>query len=277
MTNEKRYSLVDPASPAFGVASTAVMGAVTLVDPSRLDGQQRRVMRVVSAVVSGLYVGVTIGGKRLPLRALAGVVTGAATLRFADTSEAIDLRLENKLRQVGIQHPRRWMAAGTAAFIAAGFVGDRAAARRREFLAMLEDQSEQVRPLDSKVRKLVRGILSASEERGAQELRAQLDAAEEVYWDDEFTGTAYFKVPEGLPRAVPHNQVYPVRARFIGPDGASHQVLVQVLDGMIDHITAEVTNQEDADQVEGLLEGWPDAAEVVYVLDSTDGTSTTIG
>ncbi|GAA1132351.1 hypothetical protein [Arthrobacter flavus] len=277
MTQGKRYSLDDPASPAFGVASAAVLGAVALVDPAKLDDRQRRVLRVGSAVVSGLYAGVTIGGRRLPLNVLAGVVAGAATLRFADTSEALDLRLENKLRRVGIQHPRPWMAAGTAAFIIAGFFGDRAAAKRRQFLAMVEDQPEQVRPLDTTVRRLVEGILSASEEAGAQELRAQLDAAEEGYWADEFTGTAYFKVPEGLPRAVPHHQVYPVRARFIGPDGASHQVLVQVFDGLLDHITAEVTNQEGADDGEGLLTEWPDAAEVVYVRESADGTTTTIG
>lgn len=277
MTRGKRYSLVEQTSPVFGVASSTVLGAVALVDPAKLDDQQRRVLRVGSAVVSGLYVGVTIGGSRLPLKVLAGVVAGAATLRFADTSEALDLRLENKLRQVGIQQPRRWMAAGPAALIAAGFFGDRAAARRRQFLAMLEEQPEQVRPLDTTVRHLVAGILSASEEAGAQELRAQLAAAEEVYWADEFTGTVYFKVPEGLPRAVPHHQVFPVRARFIGPDGASHQVLVQVFDGLLNHITVEVTNEEGADDGEGLFTEWPDAAEVVFVRDSADGTSTTIG
>lgn len=130
MINEKRFPLGDPTSPAFAFVSTAVMGAMTLIDPSKLDEQQRHVLRVASAAVSGLYSGITTGGKRLPLRALAGVTIRVATLRFAATSEAIDLRLENRLRQFGIQHPRRWMAAGTAAFILVGFVSDRAAASK---------------------------------------------------------------------------------------------------------------------------------------------------
>ncbi|MBE0011138.1 MULTISPECIES: hypothetical protein [unclassified Arthrobacter] len=143
MTIHLRSALTDPASPVFGIASVGVMGGLTLVDDAKLNDRDRRTMRVVSAVVSGFYVGVTSGGKQLPLRVLAGFATGVATLRFATASEAIDRRLEQKLRQFGAQQPRRWMAAGTAVLIVAGYLADRSAAKRERQLA-LTTESESV-------------------------------------------------------------------------------------------------------------------------------------
>ncbi|MBG6190727.1 hypothetical protein IWX64_001678 [Arthrobacter sp. CAN_A212] len=139
MTSHLQKSMADPASPVFGAASVVAMGGLTLVDPTKLDDRDRRTMRVASAVVSGLYAGVTIGGKQLPLRVLAGLAAGVATLRLATVSESIDLRLERKLRQFGVQHPRPWMAVGTAVFIFAGYLADRAAAKHER---RLEEHAE---------------------------------------------------------------------------------------------------------------------------------------
>lgn len=142
--NRVRDALVDPASPVFGFASVVVMGGLTLVDDAKLNDRDRRKMRVVSAVVSGLYVGITTGGKKVPLRVLAGLATGGAALRFAAASEAIDARLEQKLRQFGAQQPRQWMAVGTALLIVAGYLADRSAAKRERQLA-LTTESDPVR------------------------------------------------------------------------------------------------------------------------------------
>ncbi|WP_146067439.1 hypothetical protein [Arthrobacter sp. SX1312] len=131
MTPKKQHVLTNPTSPAFGITSTAIMGALPLIDASKLDDQQRRAVHVATAVFTGLYIGITVGGKRLPLRALVGLATAAATLRFADVGDVIDARLEEKLRSVGVQHPRRWMAAGTAALTFLGYLSDRAAARKK--------------------------------------------------------------------------------------------------------------------------------------------------
>ncbi|GAA1131033.1 hypothetical protein [Arthrobacter flavus] len=117
------------------------MGGLTLVDPTHPDDRDRRTMRVAYGVVSGLNAGVTIGGKQLPLRVLAGLASGVAALRFAAASESIDLRLERKLCQFGVQHPRRWMAVGTAVFIFAGYLADRAAAKQER---RLEEHAELV-------------------------------------------------------------------------------------------------------------------------------------
>lgn len=131
MTHKKQLVLADPTSPVFGITSTAILGALPLIDTSKLNDQQRRTAHVATAVFSGLYLGITIGGQRLLPRALVGLAAAAATLRFADVSDVIDARVEEKLRLAGIRHPRRWMAAGTAALTFAGFLSDRAAARRR--------------------------------------------------------------------------------------------------------------------------------------------------
>ncbi|WP_247826521.1 hypothetical protein [Arthrobacter antioxidans] len=277
MTHEKQHSLADPASPVVGILSTAIIGALPLIDASRLDDQQRRAVHVGTAVLTGLYIGVTVGGKRLPLRVLAGCAAAAATLRFADVGDVIDARLEEKLRRAGTRHPRRWMAAGTAAFTFAGFLSDRAAARRAQVRAMLDDEPEQVRSLDPRVRGLIQGMLAAGDTAGARELRAQLDVAQEVYWADEFTSTVYLDVPADMPRAVPHDQVFPVRAQFLGPEGTPYHVVLQLSAGQLDHLAAATPDQENAGSVDSFLTEWPDPSEAVYIVDSLDGTNSPIG
>lgn len=143
-------------------------------------------------------------------------------------------------------------------------------------MAAQEDLSEQIGPVDSRVRTLVEGILSAREIAGAPQLREQLNVAMQAHWGDEFTTTAHFKVPDDLPRAVPHNQMFPVRAQFIGPAGATQQIVLQIFDGQLDHLAANETAPESADSVGDFLLEWPDPSEVVYVIDSADGASTSI-
>ncbi|PPB48335.1 hypothetical protein C4K88_15405 [Arthrobacter pityocampae] len=274
MTEAKRHPFSDPASPVFGILSTATMGALSLIDGSTLDDRSRRAVHAGTAVITGLYTGVTVGGRHLPLRVLAGLAGGAVALRFADLGDVIEARLEERLRRAGAQHPRRWMAAGAAAVTFAGFLGDRAAARRALVVAVLDDASEQVKPLDPRVRSLVEGILDATDIAGARELRAQLAVAQELSWGDEFTSTVYLEVPADLPRAVPHDQIFPVRAQFTGPGDATYQVVLQLSAGHLDHMAVEPTDQENIDLADGILAEWPDPTEVVHVLDGVDGTKT---
>ncbi|WP_146069702.1 hypothetical protein [Arthrobacter sp. B0490] len=143
MTRKKQHVLTDPTSPIFGITSTVIMGALPLIDAAKLDDRQLRAVHVATAVFTGLYIGITVGGKRLPLQALAGLAAAAATLRFAEVGDVIDARLEDRLRRVGTRHPRRWMAAGTAALTFLGYLSDRAAARRKQSMATPGDQPKQ--------------------------------------------------------------------------------------------------------------------------------------
>lgn len=270
---ENHLALTDPTSPVFGITSAAVIGSLSLIDPSKLDEQQTHAMRVLSAVVSGLYIGVTMGGKRPPLKVLVGAASGLAALGLSEVSESADRWLESRIRQAGVRSPRPWIAGGAAALIFAGFLMDRASAKSQRYMSLLNEQPEQVRPLDPRLRRLVEGILGATDMPGASELRAQLEGAQEVYWVDGFTGAAHFKVDDGLPRAIPHNQVFPVRARFAGPGGSSQQVLLQIFEGKIDHLAVESVEQDAPESIDELIEEWPDAGSVVFVLDDADGIS----
>lgn len=273
MTGDKQHTLLDPASPVFGITSSVIIGCLSLIDASRLDDRQRRATRIGTAVVTGLYTGVTVGGTRLPLRVVYGLAAAAATLRFADLGDRVDARLEEKLRRAGAQHPRRWIAASAVGITFAGFLSDRASARRAESTVMPEEVPARVRPLDPRVRGIIDGMLDAGDTAGVPALRAQLDAAQELYWCDDFTPAAYFTVPDDLPRAVPHDQVFPVRAHFTGPRGVQHQAFLQLSAGHLDHLAVEPSDQDIAELDGNPVTRWPDPSDAVYVLDSPDGTN----
>lgn len=269
-------SLTDPASTAFGVVSTAVIGALPLIDATKLDDSQRRAVHVATAVITGAYVAVTVGGKNralAPLKTVGGLAAAAIALRFADAGDAFDSRLEQKLRLSGARQPRRWMAVGAAALTFAGFLGDRVAARKELSEPVPFDQLERLRPVEPAVRRLVEGILTAADIAGTGELIAQLDAAQEIYWHEGFSSTAGFRVPDELPRAVPHEQVFPVRAQFTGPNGAPLQIALHVFDGKIDYLAVVAADAETFDEVDDLIDAWPDPSEVAYVLDGPDGST----
>lgn len=283
MTGTRRAILSNPASPFFGVASTAVMGVLPLIDATKLDPDQRRAVHLATALVTGTYSAVVIGGNskaRAPLRAAAGLAAGLLAWRFADANDAIDSRIEQKLRAAGARNPRRWMAFTAAALTFAGFLADRAAARKPRSSAEAfdgydeYDETERIGQLDPAVRDLAEGILRAGNSAGATELLAQLDAAQEVSWGVEGYGPAVeFRVPDELPRAVPHEQVFPVRAEFAAPNGVHLQVVLHVYDGRLDQLTVEKAEEDDGDAAVELPDGWPDPSTVVYVMDGPDGRS----
>ena len=108
-----------------------MIGALPLIDATKLDDSRRRAVHLATAAVTGFYVAVTVGGSRKALKTVAGLAAAGVTLRFADAGDAIDSRLERRLRVAGARHPRRWMAVGAAALTFAGYLGDRAAARQK--------------------------------------------------------------------------------------------------------------------------------------------------
>lgn len=271
--NRTKASWSDPASPVFGALSTAVAGVLPLIDPSKLNNTQRRAVHAASAVLTGVYAAVIVGGrnrKLMPLKVATGLAATGAALRFADAGDRFDALLEQKLRRAGSRYPRVWMAVGAAALTFAGHLGDRVAGRTELFEPMAIDQRERLRSPGAAVRSLVEGILGATAWPAADALHAQLHAAREVYWGDRFTSVAHFRVPDDLPRAVPHEQVFPVRGQFTGPDGTPLRLFLQISDGKLDYLGVE---PEDADHFDDLIDEWPDPSEITYVLDDPDGTT----
>lgn len=272
--------LTDPASPSFGVLSTAVAGALPLIDASRMPPEQRRIVHFATAVLSGAYTAVIVGGrhkKLIPLKVAAGLVTAGAAMRFADAGDAFEARMEQRLRRAGSRYPRVWMAAGSAAVTFAGFLTDRVAAREGSPGSKAIDQGERVRPVSTAVCALVEGLLGATDVPGAETLHAQLHSAQEVYWTDGFTAGVYFRVPSDLPRAVPHEQVFPVRGLFSDPDGSTRRLFLQISNGKLDYFGVEAADLQDDDHFNDLIDAWPDPSKVAHVLDAPDGTTRPTG
>jgi hypothetical protein len=274
---EKLSQLDDASSPAFGVVSSVAVGVLTLVDPAKLQGAGRTAVRSATAVLTGWSVAASVDHGRpvlVPLRAVAGLAAAGAAFALADKSDRLDARMVQALRSAGLQHPRRWLAAGTTAIMFGSYLLDRALKSEPEYVAI--EDLERVRPLAPEVRHLVEGILRAADVPGAAALLSQLDDAQELYWDEEFSSTAQFRVPDEVPRAVPHNQVFPVGGRFTDPNGRPLQLLLQVFDGKIDHLAIDAVDPDDTDDLDDLINRWPDPSEVTFVLDGPDGNTTPI-
>lgn len=274
-----KTSLTDPASPVFGAVSTAVIGALALVDQEKLTEVQRRTVHAATAALTGLYTAATVDQNRtvlVPLNAVAGLAAAAAALRFAKAGDEMDSRIVRWLSSAGVTRPRLCLAAGSAALTFAMFLADRAAARKEEYEAVPLGELAQAHPLKPAVRELATAILTATPVPGADALLTQLEKAEEVYWDEDFVPTAQFKIPDDVPRAVPHNQIFPVTARYEAETGLPMKVMLQIYDGKLEYLAVEAV-AETEEPVEDLLDGWPKPDEVRYVIDGPDGALLPIG
>ena len=239
----------------------------------KLTEAQRQALRAANAVLTGLYTAPTVDRNRtflVPLNVVAGFAAAAATLRFAEVGDAAESRMVQWLNSAGIQRPRVWLAAGSAALALAAFLADRTAARKEEYDAVSLDAQEQVRPLTPAVRDLTRAILTAAVVPGADALLAQLEQAEEVHWNGDSASSVFFKIPDDVPCTVPHQQVFPVVARFEAESGLPLQVMLQIRDGKLEHLAID-TFGEPEDPLDEIPDRWPNLGELQFVIDGPDG------
>lgn len=271
----------DPVSPVFGASSAAAFGALSLIDPSRLNPVRRRVYRAGVAATTAWWAGVTTDRTALvPANVVAGVAAGAAVLALSDASESLDARIVRRLESAGVCHPRRWLAAVSVASVLVGCAVDRAGARVDAQALEVGEGSVRTRALTPAVREVVHGILQATDTAEARVLLGQLTVAQESFFDDgveEFSTIVEFQVPEDVVRVVPHHQTYPVRARYQTPDGTQLQISLQLLEGKLSHLSIDFADEaylEDENAinvVEELIDQWPDPADLRYVHEGPDG------
>ena len=274
---------VDPLSPAFGATSAAAFGALSLIDPSRLDRAHRRAYWATVAASTAWWAAVTTDRHRttmVPANLVAGVAAGAATLALSEVSESLDARIVRRLHNAGVRHPRRWLAGISAASVLAGYAGDRAAARADAQALEAPEDLVRTRALTPEVRAVVQGLLQAADTAQAPVLLEQLAFAQESYFDDGADGfcpTVDFQVPDEVVRVVPHHQAYPVQARHRAPDGTPLQITLHIAEGKLSHLSIDFADEnhfedENAiDVVEELIDRWPDPANLRYVHESADG------
>lgn len=273
----------DPVSPVFGASSAAAFGALSLIDPSRLSPTRRRAYRAGVAATTAWWAGVTTDRNRttlVPANVVAGAAAGSAVLALSDASENLDARIVGRLETAGVRHPRRWLAAASVASVLVGYTVDRAAARTEAQALEVGEDLVRTRALTPAVREAVHGILQATDTADARVLLGQLAVAQESFFDDGvegFSATVEFRVPDDVVRVVPHQQTYPVRARYQAPDGTQLQISLQLLEGKLSHLTidfAEDAYFEDEsaiDVVEELVDQWPDPTDLRYLREGPDG------
>ena len=278
----------DPRALEYGIASSAVLAALSLPDPARLSPAGRAALHGATALLSGALMLVELRktdvegvGPLLDPLAKGALAAGAAgvALGLARPADRLDARIQSLLLGRGVPKPRVILAVGSAALGLATFLADRALAARESGDGAHDDGSPRLAELDPTVRALMEAILAQPRGQAKTALRAQLAGAREEIWGDSegFDSMLEFAVDPDAPLAVPHDFTYPVRARFTAPSGVPLEVILRVSDGRLASVAVDVA--EDTPELEAYtgedpfegLQAWPEPGAVSYVADTPEG------
>ncbi|MGM1030152.1 MAG: hypothetical protein ACQEWM_09870 [Actinomycetota bacterium] len=282
--------LGDADSVAHGVASTAAVAGLTLIDPRDLRPGSRLLYR---AVVAGVTAWTTWAVVRTDAAALSpgarlGMVVGAAgaTLGVAEAGEALDARMHDRLRAAGVGRPRALLAAAAGALSLTGWwLGRRSSAAEVATVAGgVDEATEQLIDVPDDVRAIAERLLAATDGFGAPELRAQLAAGRAAVWEgpepEAFWPGIGFAVPADAPLAVPGDASFPVIGRYPALDGRSFDVALGVQDGRLAVLSigegrdwsddARIAWME-ADRGVHELPGWPSPDALELLIETSEG------
>jgi hypothetical protein len=268
--------LADPHSMEFGVASSIVVGALSLVDPAPLRPGARVLYRTTIAGFTAAMTWVAARGEFTSVEARVGTTVGATGAAFGllGASEAIDARMQRGLVRMGVRRPRLVIAATSVAISAATFLADRAVSEHLAADADGHPFDWEDRPLPDTVRVLTAALLARTDAFGAPELRAQLATARErTFTDERYRSSSFvqFAVADDAPLAVPGNAAFPVTARFASDGGTLYVVTLGIAEGRLASLEiVEVT--DDGDEPSGEAERWPEAHEVTLHVETSRGT-----
>ena len=268
----------DPSRIEYGIASSVVIGALSLVDPARLRPGWRLAYRGISA---GLTGGLTL----LELRrtealeanpvARAGAAFGVAGTVFglSELSERLDARITSGMKRAGVRRPRVFLAVASALTSIAAF---------RSGASGDTSGDEAVVPrytdIDPAARALVDGMLAATPEHASEALRRQWAGARAEHWSTGDAGELgrwlEVAVDDALPRVVPYDFTFPVKAQFRAPSGVLVEASVLISGGRLRSVVVDVVQGTDeldtVDTVDPLetLTAWPAVHDVSFVLDT---------
>ncbi|MEE6274370.1 hypothetical protein V2J56_13555 [Georgenia sp. MJ206] len=278
-----RRALPSDITPHVPTAVGAVAaGALTLVDPARLNPAGRFALRSAMASVAGVGAWTAFGtdpeisaepGRRA---AYAAAVIGFM-YGLAELGEVMDAATERGLRRIGARQPRLVMALGTVGLGLATAVADYRAARDAR---PADDAPEPVhRDVPPRVRALIGAVLARTEEFDSLRLRAQLAAATQEVWGDDDEGpVVVLATPDDVPLAVPHSFTFPVSARFVSARGVPCVVRLGVEGGRLQWAALDVDSElwdpvaDDWDAGDGDPDPladvtWPSLDEVTFVTE----------
>lgn len=261
------------------VLGAAALAALTLPDPARLGPARRHLLRLGSAAVGG-WAGWRVASDEevpfVPPPAFGAAAGAAVALALAPLEEGTDRWLHGRLRAAGLRNPRPLMALAAAGLGALAWATDSRTGTDDE-LVDVEDLYHE-RELDPSLLEVVRAMLAAGPSEAGAVLAAQLEGARAQALGEEFESTVMLVVDGSATHAVPHTQVWPVRARW-HIDGHPVELLLQIHAGRLDHVSLmpveddypqdvdpfEVTPVDDPDNT------WPGVAEVILLEETIEG------
>lgn len=279
--------VADPAALPHVIVTSAAAGALSLIDPARRGVGGRLLLRSGSAVVTG-FVSWCDVRRSQPLATAIGVTAASvgASLALSEAGEAIDARLHRFVVRRGARRPRLVLAVlGTLLMLLAHLISRRV----DEASALHDDDDDWLIDDDpveipAPVREIVSALLARSDEYGAAELRAQLDAAQamEYLGDDEtvFFPEIGFAVPDDLRRAVPSEARFPVVGRYHPFDGRSADVFLSISNGRLASLSITTGDDWDIDEKIAWMEsddslqqlpGWPALDELSFLIETPEG------
>jgi hypothetical protein len=268
---------------------SALCGVLTYPDPATQTPGGRLGVRIGSAALSGFVTWVGLRDLqddffRRPLRAGLTAVAIGATLGLADASDAVDAKLHRGLIRRGVARPRAVLAAASAILMVVAAVSGRSRSAPVSEPDGSDVAEETTVEMPEDVRRLIDALLAATESWGAPQLRVQLAAARVIEYlgedEDAFYPGIGFEVPDGLPRAVPHDTRFPVAGRYHPLDGRSADVTLTIADGKLAHLSIapgadwtpddEIVWMDAGGSIQD-IDRWPAPDELVLLLDTVDG------
>ncbi|WP_309068324.1 hypothetical protein [Microbacterium sp.] len=282
--------LNDTRSIEHGVVWTAANGLIMLIDPRTLSPRGRLLYRGAMAALGAWTAWATLrtdAADEIAPAARGGYSVGAAGALVAasEVTEGLDARIHEAITRRGATRPRVVMALGSAVLAAATWLaGLRPPAADPDGIAGDAEGQVGTIAVPDDVRALAELLLGATEGFGAEELRAQLAAAEAVPYEgpepDAFWPGIGFEVPDGMPAAVPGDANFPVVGSFSALDGRTFELYLTVLGGRLSTLSiSEGRAWTDDQQAEWMdegrgvheLPGWPAPADLELLIETPSG------
>lgn len=215
--------LNSPNSFVHGVASTAAIAGLALVDPRKLTTGSRLAYR---GAVAGLSAWIMHASLR-PINedfdligpvGRAAITTGSAgtAFGFTEVGEALDARLHDKIKRAGARRPRLWLAAGEGAVAATAWwlgrrIDNAADANVEEFGKFGAEAPARTMPVRTlhevpdDLWAIMTAMLEATDEFGSPQLREQLAASSVYHWNgaEPDFNAGQFHVPNPIPGLCP--------------------------------------------------------------------------
>ncbi len=224
---------------ASGAANAAAVGALTLVDPSELSGARSWWYRGAVAGLTGWATFNSLGSTMeygYASRVAWSVASAGLAFGVCQPAEALDARLQQRLRSAGLSHPRVVVAGAVTALMLAGSAVEFQAEGSRGHSGPAPQSAE----LDDPWRGVILAMLSHTQDFSAPALRTQLRSTINTHYYPEHGDLRLMFDDEDVERVWPRDFWFPVQGRFTDASGAPWLLRLQVSGGLLATLELEI-------------------------------------